>query len=77
MPLWLMTYSSSNNGDTVTAVIKMFPVIGITIQNQFTKRMLSACKNNILDYLIMSNTHNNCLLSKNGKVKVNVVIFLT
>lgn len=61
----------------MSAVIKMFPVIGITRQNQFTKRILSASRSNILEYLITSNTESNCLLSQDGVVKVNIVIFLT
>lgn len=61
----------------MTSVIKMFPVIGIARQNQFTKRILSASKSNILEYLVISNTESNCLLSQDGIVKVNIVIFLT
>lgn len=60
----------------MTAVIEIFPVIGITRQNQFTKRILSASKSNILEYLITSNTASNCLLIQDGLVKVNTVIFL-
>lgn len=53
----------------------MFPVIGITRQNQFTKIILSATKSNSLEYLITSNMDNNCLLSQDGIVKVNIVFF--
>lgn len=72
---WLI--ASSSKDDTMTAVIKMFPVIGITRQNQSTKRILSASRSNILEYLVISNTDSNCLLSQDGIVKVNIVIFLT